>query len=126
MKTVTINERAAAMAMDFVVGVEARGDIEELYTLLDQVERAASADSYALGWMDGNHDGYDAGHHDGYTSGRRGIETTPYYEGDSGDETEVVLPDPSAGYGTVNFNLPNVKYDGRQPGETQFVRDTPF
>jgi hypothetical protein len=100
MKHVTINERAAAMAMDFVVGHEARSDIEDLYSVLDQVERAASAESYAAGWLDGHQDGYSEATYE-YDCAL-GRDEQSFYEGDSGDETT---------------------YRGRQPGETQFVRD---
>jgi hypothetical protein len=98
MKTVTINERAAAMAMDFVVGEEARSDIEDLYSVLDQVERQAAADGYALGWMDG------------FTDATAPV--TEYYEGDSGDETD--------------YKASDYTYAGRQPGETQYLRDDQY
>jgi hypothetical protein len=75
MKLITINERAAAAAIDFTVGPEKRMAIENLYTLLDNAEKQGRADGWEDGfkigaqtiecaaeqeWQDGFDQGYEA------------------------------------------------------------------
>lgn len=61
MKLVSINERAAAQAMDFVVGQDMRMLIEKLYDLLDQAEKAGHQEAYNLGYDEGYGNGYSDG-----------------------------------------------------------------
>lgn len=92
MKYVTINEKAAAMALDFVVGANVRVGIERLYELLANATEAAydegvefGATGLKLNAVAAYDDGYDAG----YEQGRHDIiedESEGFYDASEDDE----------------------------------------
>lgn len=69
MKFVTLNERAAATAMDFIVGNETRVKIEQLYDVLNQAEQAGYDAGEAIGHNKGYNEGFPDGHSVGYDQG---------------------------------------------------------
>ena len=85
MKTVTINEAAAAQAIEFVVGPQARMFIENLYTKLDEFERRGWAEGYEAGVKVGKV--VEQAEADAVAQ-YEAEEDAGWYEGDSGDETD--------------------------------------
>jgi len=127
MKSVTINERAAANAMEFVVGPQARMVIENLYGLINSAMNDAYAegvqDTMSLTSEEGRLMSYRAGYNDGIEIATGGeqpdlsyVEVGDRYEEDfedqhdSGDETPEI-PD----------EVHSV--DELPPMQEQFVRD---
>ena len=118
-----INERAAAVALDTLVGPEVRVLVEKLYTLIDEAEMRGYQDGYADARADVP-DGYYDGWSDGYTQGiavatsveqpvvelPEGFIGTDYYEGDSGDETEY-----DAEVDNTGDYLPPMQEQNRRP-----------
>lgn len=98
MKTTEINERAAAKAMDAIVGEQKRMAIVELYLMLDGAERVGYEEGFQAGFAGGGEfeeTAYHAGFGAGYDAGNSAATSTeqpddviylPAYEGDSGDE----------------------------------------
>ncbi len=133
MKTVTINERAAAQALLAIVGPEQRRLVEELYMLLDAAERAGWQEGFDVGYKAATNTSYNDGFQDGYQMGADvvagGAQPDLSMSMPLDDDYFVEAPRDGVIYshtGAVNA-LPPMQEQrdavNRVPGETQYVKD---